>query len=279
MGACDTTTGLCALPPLLPAAETGTRLEILYVTDPLCSGCWALEPAWRRLLHHHGDALDVRHVYGGLLPGWNGFEDRAAGIRVPADVAPHWRQVARHTGQTIDDSVWLVDPPGSSYPASEAAHVARLLDPVLEAAFLRRVREAVFLQARNIARRDVLIACAAAAGLDAEAFTILLDAGAGRHGFAADLAESRRLGVHGFPTLVVDGRPRGIEPLMTVLGPVEPPSPEEALRAYERGTLAEFSALLELDPTRTADALVAAGADRADGQWVSRSRISSQSSA
>src|SRR5262245_25995048 len=80
---------------------TGNRaaqVHLVYVTDPLCSGCWTLEPAWRRLLYRYGDALSVRYVYGGLLPSWDGFRDANNGIAAPADVAAHWDAVSAASG-------------------------------------------------------------------------------------------------------------------------------------------------------------------------------------
>jgi putative protein-disulfide isomerase len=281
---CDTDSGTCQAPGTGSGLAAGfapaRRATVVYVTDPICSGCWALEPAWRKLRHHHGQLIDVRHVYGGLLPRWEGFADRGAGITAPAHVAPHWAEVARRTGQPINPAVWQTDPPASSYPPSKAAHIARMLDPAVEEPFLRRIREAVFLEARNIARRDVLLACADDVGLDTRAFAVLLDTDAGASGLAADLEEARALGVRAFPTLFLAGptgtvrvltgtRPyRALESaLFDVLG-IEtphdngPPSAIAALHAYGSGTLLEFATLMELGPETTAAELAAAGASR-----------------
>jgi putative protein-disulfide isomerase len=271
--------GACELPPRNPARATATP-TLLYVTDPLCSGCWAFEPAWRKLRHRYADVVSVRTIYGGLLPGWDGFSDPGAGIAAPADVAPHWEQVAAASGQPILPDVWQVDPPSSSFPASKAAHIARMLDPALEDRFLRRVREAAFIEARNIARRGVLIACAQDAGLDARAFSILYDADAGAYGFAEDLRERERLGVFRFPTVLVSAGDRlrplavGARPwaelesaLLNALPSARPmpaPTVEEALRAYGSGTTLEFATLLERAPADAEAQLEAAGAARRD---------------
>jgi putative protein-disulfide isomerase len=281
---CATDSGTCPVPGTGSGVAAGfapaRRATVVYVTDPICSGCWALEPAWRKLRHHHGPLMDVRHVYGGLLPRWEGFADRGAGITAPTHVAPHWAEVAQRTGQPINPAVWETDPPASSYPPSKAAHIARLLDPAAEETFLRRIRETVFIEARNIARRDVLLACADDVGLDTRAFAVLLDADAGAGGFAADLDEARALGVRAFPTLFLAGptgtvrvltgsRPyRALESaLLAVLG-IEtprdngPPSAIAALHAYGSGTLLEFATLMELGAETTAVELAAAGASR-----------------
>jgi putative protein-disulfide isomerase len=261
---------------------------LLYITDPLCSGCWAFEPAWRRLRYHYDDVLRIRTVYGGLLPSWEGFTDPGASIAAPGDVAPHWREVAARTGQPIDADVWHADPPSSSYPASKAAHIVRMLKPVAEERFLRRVRETVFLEARNIARREVLADCAADAGVDARAFSILFDADAGSRGFAGDLRERHVLGVTRFPTLLIS--PGVGEPLRTLAvgarpwpevesallaalalpdaRPARAPTVDAALQAYGSGTTLEFAALLELTPHEVEAQLDAAGATRRDQLWT-----------
>jgi predicted DsbA family dithiol-disulfide isomerase len=258
-----------------PAALEGAvpaRAEIIYVTDPICSHCWAMEPGWRKLLYHYGHLLTVRHLYGGLVPRWEGFADRGAGIRGPADVAPHWEEVVERYGQPIDPSVWLRDPLSSSFPASIAAHTVRLIAPEMEEAYLRRIRDALFLEARNIARTDVLIACAKDIGVDEALFAAAFERGDGVAPFEADLAELRELPVRGFPTLIISGAEgvqpwimRGTQPyfrleraLRAVLGEL----PEErstalddVFAAYGSGTTPEFAEVLGLDLVETAAAL------------------------
>lgn len=259
-----------------PSGIGTTYARILFVTDPICSHCWAMEPSWRRFLHHYGAHVEVTHLYGGLLPGWEGFTD-SAGIRKPADLPPHWEEVASRYGQPIDPSVWLTDPLASSYPASEAMHAVRAIAPEREEDYLRRIRQALFLETRNIARPEILRALAEEIGLDGEPFTVALADPAITVAFAADRERMRALGLRGFPTLVVDGpateRPwimRGSQPffrleraLAAVLG--EMPSRrdvhiEEVLREYGSGTTREFSEVLELDGEATVAALLQAGA-------------------
>jgi protein-disulfide isomerase-like protein with CxxC motif len=258
------------------AVAAPARAEILYVTDPICSHCWAMEPGWRKLLYHYGDRITVRHLYGGLLPGWQGFADVGAGIRGPADVAPHWEEVVERYGQPIDPSVWLRDPLSSSFPASIAAYTVRLLAPELEEAYLRRIRDALFLEARNVARPEVLTACAADVGVDEARFKASFERGEGVAAFEAGLAELRGLPVRGFPTLIVSGAEgvqpwimRGTQPyfrleraLGAVLGELPPhrsTALDDVLAAYGSGTTLEFAEVLELGLDETAAALRRAG--------------------
>jgi predicted DsbA family dithiol-disulfide isomerase len=235
-----------------------------------------MEPAWRRFLYLYGEHVEVTHLYGGLLPQWEGFMD-SGGIRKPADIPPHWEEVAVRYGQPIDPSVWLTDPLASSYPPSVALHALRAIAPEREEDYLRRIRQALFLEARNIARPEVLVACAADIGLDPAQFETALRAPASQEAFAADLAQKRALGIRGFPTLVVAGpaveQPwvmRGSQPffrleraLEAVLGerpPARDVSVEAVLGAYGSGTTREFAEVLGLDEAATVAALQEAGA-------------------
>lgn len=186
-GACDLESGVCTLPgneaaPSRTAATSpgpqADRTRITYVTDPICSACWILEPAWRSLTERYRDLIEVRHVYGGLLRGWQGFHDAGNGIRRPEDVAHHWDEFSERSGQPIDSSVWLSDPLDSSYPPSIALAAVRLLAPEAEEAFLRRMREELFLNGRNIARPEVLDELVTELGLPVAPYRELVEKGA-----------------------------------------------------------------------------------------------------
>lgn len=282
---CDGETGACELPPepaALPPGAAGEpsgsdAVRVFCVTDPLCSGCWALEPAWRRLLYRFGNAVSVTHVYGGLLPSWEGFRDRSAGITAPADVAPHWDHVSTVSGQPIDSSVWLVDPPASSFPACAAAVAVRLVAPEQEGRYLRRLRELVFLERRNIARQEVLDMALGRIEIDLDAWRTVIADGRAERAFEADRALARTLGAHVFPTLLTATESRPLRPIaqgsvgaaqleaaLLAESPLEPqrgvPSAAAALDAYGSGTTLEFAALLEVLPAEAERRLAAVGA-------------------
>lgn len=294
--ACDPATGLCA-----SAARTDgpdgvevsghQRIKVVYATDPLCSACWAMEPAWRKLLYHYGQNLQVRYLYGGLLPGWEERAMAGSSIASPKDVALHWEEVAERVAQPIGAGVWRRDPVPSSYPASEAAHAVRVLDPSLEPAFLHRLRVAIFVEEQNIARREVLLACADEVGINTGRLATLLEAGVGKEPFRRDLQDAKRLGVRVFPTLLLytpeDSREvlvgeRTHEELESALcrsgvprRTTAPPTIEQALRSYGSGTLAEFAELLDLTLGATRNQLEMSGASRAgrDETWVALNEL------
>lgn len=115
---------------------------------------------------------------------------------------PVWRRLLRHYGQRIQARHVFGSAP-RSWSAAEAAVGVRLVDPALEAAYLRRIREAVFMQGREVTRPGVLLELAAAVGVDTAALAAVLEDGRAEVAFAADRAEARRLGACRLPTLVV----------------------------------------------------------------------------
>ena len=92
---------------------------------------------------------------------------------------------AADSGQPADARVWLHDPPRSSYPAGIAFHaVAAEADP---APFLRRVREAVYLERRPMDDADALREAVRETGGP----TVDLVSDTARERFEADLERAR----------------------------------------------------------------------------------------
>lgn len=204
---CDPDSGICQVPgqgtpapsafkPFVPA---GKPITLLYFTDPICSACWGVEPALRKLMLQYGDAIDLQVHMGGLLPGWEGFND--GGMTQPADIAPHWEQMSAHFHMPMLGDVWLRDPLPSSYPPSIAFKAAELQDKDKALVFLRRLRELVITQSRNITKWPVIAEAATAAGLDTARLHSDFN-GAAPALFQADLTLSRSIGVRGFPTFI-----------------------------------------------------------------------------
>ncbi|SDL11169.1 Predicted dithiol-disulfide isomerase, DsbA family [Siphonobacter aquaeclarae] len=200
---CDIESGMCEMPE--PIVETTKNvvsaekkpLKVIYYTDPICSSCWGIEPQLRKLKLEYGHALDIEYRMGGLLPDWS---YNSGGISKPSDVAHHWDEVSAYYDMPIDGDVWLEDPLDSSYPPSIAFKAAQLQGAKKAIAFLRKIREMVFLQKKNITRPEYLRAAAEAAELDVDRFEQDFP-GRARELFQEDLALARQLGVRGFPTM------------------------------------------------------------------------------
>ncbi|HEV2353212.1 MAG TPA: DsbA family protein, partial [Puia sp.] len=173
-------------------------LTVKYFTDPICSTCWIIQPALKKMSLEYGPYLDIKYYMGGLLPSWDTCEGK---IKSPTDAARLWKDVNDIYNMPIDGDIWLEDPLSSSFPPSIAVKAAQLQDEQKAVLFLRRIREMLFLEKKNIMRWKHLEAAAAEVGLNLLAFAKAYD-GQARIAFQQDLRLARQLEVKSFPHLI-----------------------------------------------------------------------------
>ena len=250
---CDIETGMCEIPAMAQGtskgkAMGGKKLKVTYFTDPICSTCWGIEPQLRKLKLEYGDHLEIEYRMGGLLPDW---DYSSGGISKPADVAHHWDEVSGHYDMPIDGDVWLEDPLHSSYPPSIAFKAAQMQDEGKAITFLRRIREMVFLEKKNITKWENLLSAADAAGLNSEAFEQDYN-GKATQRFQEDLEIARQYGVRGFPTIFFadekgeQHKVYGIKPYEVYESVVTKLIPKVSKAAYP----ADWTSLFEIYPTQ-----------------------------
>lgn len=198
---CDPITGVCEVPQLAEATinqKTSRPVKLVFFTDPICSSCWGIEPQMRKLQQEYGDYFEVEYRMGGLLQSWSTYG--GTDVSGPQSVAQHWDEASQHYGMPIDGAVWLKDPLSSSYPPSVAVKAAQLQDVQKGEKLLRRLKEMVFVEKKNITRWEVIAEAALYAGL--ELVQLQKDFhGAAKDLFEEDLALKKNLGVRGFPTI------------------------------------------------------------------------------
>jgi predicted DsbA family dithiol-disulfide isomerase len=200
---CDPEKGICEIPnttdtqAVVHNTQPNKPIQIIYFTDPICSSCWGIEPQLRKLKLEYGAVIDIKYHMGGLLPDWS---YNSGGISKPSDVASHWDEVSKYYQMPIDGDVWLEDPLNSSYPPSIAFKAAQIQDEKKAVLFLRRIREMVFMEKKNITRWEHLREAALSVGLDTVKFKEDYT-GPAELLFKADLEVAQQYGVRGFPTL------------------------------------------------------------------------------
>jgi putative protein-disulfide isomerase len=140
-----------------PLKQEEEQVEIIYYTDPLCCWSWAFEPHWKMLKAEFKGKISCRYRMGGLLPDWNSYHDPLNSVSRPSQMGPVWMEASRVSGVPIHDRIWMEDPPASSYPACIAVKCAELQSSEAAEEYLRCLREAVMLNGRNIARREILL--------------------------------------------------------------------------------------------------------------------------
>ncbi|MFB9988481.1 DsbA family protein [Bacillus benzoevorans] len=207
---CDLETGVCG-----PAEEEEMEMidfnsakkaiDLYYVTDPICSHCWAIEPVLRRFKEQYGHYFHFHTVMGGLLEKWHdGPIDPANGIYKPADVAGHWREVGEYSRMPIDGSLMIDNPVQSSFPPSRVFKVIQKHhNHAMAYEYLRRAREALFAFNRNISEPSVMIDIVNQLGLDGEAIVKEAEQPSGQQLLNEDFNLARKLGVRGFPTVII----------------------------------------------------------------------------
>lgn len=246
---CDLKTGVCGEVEgdemqFMDFNQPKRTVELYYVTDPICSHCWALEPVLRRFIEQYGDYFHFHTVMGGLLEKWGDVPvDPANGISGPADVAGHWREVGEYSRMPIDGSLMVENPVQSSYPPSRVFKVIQKHHGDEKAfEYLRRARESLFAFNHNIAEKSVMIEIVNKLGLNGEAIVTEAESSNGQQLLNEDFALARDLGARGFPTIImvneekkgikiVGGRPfesyvDGLKQVLNVeeLQPKQPPS-------------------------------------------------------
>jgi pimeloyl-ACP methyl ester carboxylesterase len=152
-------------------------------------------------------------VIGHSLGGHNSlftavFDDRIKAVVTSCGFTPfHDYYGGKVAGWTSDrympiiGDVWLEDPLPSSYPPSIAFKAAELQDHTKALVFLRRMREQVLVEKKNITKWPVIAEAAVFAQLDTARLHTDFT-GAANALFQADLTLARSLGVRGFPTFI-----------------------------------------------------------------------------
>jgi predicted DsbA family dithiol-disulfide isomerase len=223
-------------------ADVGT-VSISYVTDPFCPWSWSVEPSWRRLAAEFGDQVSITYVISGL--GGAQPDPR------------EWLEAAAASGMPADPRGIMAEPPASTNPAGLAVKaVAEQADP---GPFLRRLREAIFLERRRVDRGDALLDVAreTAPALDLDRLRIAF----GSHGPVEALgADFERAAGRPRPSLRigeadVDGRaPYAEWRAAAVAAGGEPDGTprgvEDALRRFGACTTAEIAAICDLPGPR-----------------------------
>lgn len=207
---CNIETGVCGVAEeeqtgLIDFSQPQKTITLYYVTDPICSHCWAIEPVLRRFTEQYGDYFKFQTVMGGLLEKWHdGPIDPANGIYKPADVAGHWREVGEHSRMPIDGSLMIDNPVHSSYPPSRVFKVIQGQYGDAKAnEYLRRAREALFAFNHNIADDSVMVEIVNSMGLDGEAIIQTAQQPAAQQALTEDFALARSLGARGFPSIIM----------------------------------------------------------------------------
>ncbi len=181
------------------------RVQVTWYTDPINVWCWGCEPAIRRLQVRYADAVEVGVVMGGLFEDFTPIREqwaRMSGGRWQDSVLAFLNAVAAHHRMPMDVPKMMasVDQLDSTWPSCIAVKAAGLQGTDRELPYLRRFREAMYIEGRNATLPAVQAELASEIGLDATAFARALEDGTAEAAFHKDLDRCRSHAVTGFPT-------------------------------------------------------------------------------
>ena len=110
-----------------------------------------------------------------------------------ADLMAHWLNVAGQTGMPCDPRLWTASPIAGTYPACIAAEAAGEQGWEAGYRYLRRLREGLMYERRQLDNPAALLAEASPAGLDVERFEAALVSDAALTAFEAHVEEAREI--------------------------------------------------------------------------------------
>jgi protein-disulfide isomerase-like protein with CxxC motif len=177
-------------------------MEITLHEDPACGWCWAFQPVTTaiefELLGNSGRrSVMFRRVMGGL-------SDRPT--VEGSFLARTWLRAAEISGMPFRPEIWERHLLRTTHEACRAVKAALPLGPAAMTRYLRRIREAFFVEGVPIDSQENLVGLAKAAGLDSELIRENLANGRAEFFFDRDLREAS-LFRFGFPTLLIRKHP------------------------------------------------------------------------
>ena len=192
---------------------SSSALEFIYWSDPLCVWAFVAQPKLEKILEQWGDRVAVEYrvvpVFGSVP--WRFESGPWAKAGPEGRVAATQRVAAKNGREDVDGSVWLDDPPASSWAsgaavkAAFAAEAAGEVEPGKAAAYLSGLRHRFFVENGNIAKRDQQLSVAEMLSIPTACIAKRLDDGSA---FASlwqdDLAKTEQR-VQGSPTYSFDG--------------------------------------------------------------------------
>lgn len=175
------------------------RVRVEYFTDPLCSACFIFEPVIEEMRELYAGKIDFVPVMGGLMPNLQFSE--AERIKMADDM----EALGERFNMGISGRVMREYPVSSSYPPSLAYLAIKKQNEQLALVFLRRLREAVYVEEKDISKEAIIIELAQELNINQEQFLLDFYGSEVLDELEADIAYTIMNGVTGFPSVVIYG--------------------------------------------------------------------------
>lgn len=188
------------------------RIRFDYWSDPLCIWACVGQKRLDDLMVDRAGVLKAWHrvvIVFDSVP-WR-FEKGPWKDDGPRGRVEATRNIAMRFGrEDIDGSIWMRDPPASSWGPGAAVRAAYLAEEqgaaerLTGVTYERTLRERMFVDNLNIARREVQLETAEASGIAPAILEQRLQDGSAMAALAEDQRLKQSLGIQGSPTYVFD---------------------------------------------------------------------------
>jgi len=186
------------------------KLTITHFTDPLCFWCYAMEPEIRKIRVLLDEQADYRIVMGVLSADVHeliGYDPETE-LRYElfrAQIAEHLTQAARAIGMPFSAERLTTGRPEDfvSLPLCLAYCAMRMIDETIAEAYLRRMRECVYAEGRNLSTVDAQVELAREFPVDIEMLRDYLESGIAAPVLQEGVDECKKYNVTAFPTLLL----------------------------------------------------------------------------
>lgn len=223
-------------------------VNIYVFTDPASAWCWGSEPVLRKIETYYKDRVELKFVMGGLIRDIRKFYD--AKNQIGRDISlsnknlsKHWLEASKKHGMPVQTEgiVLFSEDYPSTYPLNKGYKAAELQDAGLARKFLRRMQEAIAVDAIPVIRLEKMVILAEETGLNVELFIEHMADGPAEQAFQKDLQKVKEYGVRVFPTFLIQyGKKetilRGFQPFERIKKAIDTITNGEVTGEQERAT-------------------------------------------
>ncbi|WP_227004125.1 ClpXP adapter SpxH family protein [Salicibibacter halophilus] len=194
---CNDSLGVCGVETDEQKQTTNQqKLEIYIFTDPLCPDCWGFEPVIKKFRLEYGHLCKMRFITVPEAASWCVNEQNQKSL---ADL---WEETSSRTGMCCDGDIWHENPLTQSETPAIAVKAAEMQGRQYGLRYLRKVREALFLNKENVSKEEILLDCAKRANLDVHEFHKDLHSDLARKALDADINTTHEMGAEDVPTMI-----------------------------------------------------------------------------
>lgn len=186
------------------------KITIYQFTDPVCIWSWGNEPTMRAIDYLYGNKVEIKYIMGGLVEDIVTLFDLRGNKHEIIDqanraIAANWLAASKQHGMPVNckDMALYSERYPSSFPQNIAYKAAKRLNADAAKLFLRRIREATFVESKRTSQIDVLIRLAVECGFNAAKFIDEYTTGEAQNDFMQDRILCRRNGISGFPSYLI----------------------------------------------------------------------------